>query len=164
VLPQVIQLAESIGPSLSVVRAKPATDILADTIRQRRFLAWLFGAFAVAALTLVGVGILGVVAMSTARRTREIGIRMALGSTRDGVVRLLAAEQMTAVVLGLVVGGLVAAWAVRFVESYLYELTAFDPRVWAAAAGCVLLVAAIGALAPSLRASRVEPAVVLRNE
>jgi predicted permease len=164
VLPQVIQLAEAIGPSLSVVRAKPATDILADTIRQRRFLAWLFGAFAVAALTLVGVGILGVVAMSTARRTREIGIRMALGSTRDGVVRLLAAEQMTAVVLGLVVGGLVAAWAVRFVESYLYELTAFDPRVWAAAAGCVLLVAAIGALAPSLRASRVEPAVVLRNE
>ena len=164
VLPQVIQLAESFGPSLSAVRAKTATAMLADTIRQRRFLAWLFGAFAVSAIVLVGVGILGVVAMATARRTREIGIRMALGSTRDGVVRLLAGEQLRGVVIGLGVGGVVAAWAVRFVEAYLYELTAFDPRVWAAAAGGVLLVAAIGALAPSLRASRVEPAVVLRND
>jgi putative ABC transport system permease protein len=89
---------------------------------------------------------------------------MALGSTRDGVVRLLVGEQLRTVVVGLLAGGLVTAWAVRFVEAYLYELTVFDPRVWGAALLAVVAVSILGAVAPALRASRVNPVVALRED
>ena len=133
-------------------------------MRPRRFQSWLFGSFAIAALVIVGVGILGLIAMATARRTREMGIRLALGATRDGLIGLLLREQLRAVVLGVIVGSLVSAWAVRFVKVYLYEITPYDPRVWTAAVAAIVATAAIGTLIPSLRASRVDPVQALRVE
>jgi ABC-type antimicrobial peptide transport system permease subunit len=138
--------------------------MLADTIRPRRLSAWLFGTYAAAGLVIVTVGLLGMAAASVARRTREIGIRMALGATRDVLVRRLVWDQARPALLGLVAGGVIAGWAVQFVGAYLYNMTAYDLRVWVVA-GTIAAGASIGgALIPSLRASRVDPVKALRTE
>jgi len=144
--------------------AQMLTDALADTIRPRRFSAWLFSAFGVAALLIVGTGILGLAAMTTNRRTREIGVRMALGATRLDVMRQILREQVMAVAIGLVAGGMVAAWLVRFVTSYLYQISVYDTRSWAMAIAALLVVAGLGALLPAARASRIDPVRALRVE
>jgi ABC-type antimicrobial peptide transport system permease subunit len=141
-----------------------AEDLLDETVRGRRLESWLFGAFAVAALVIVGVGMFGLMAMSTAGRTREIGIRVALGAQQRAIVRLLLGEQLPAIVFGLAAGGLVAVWAVRFVKSGLYQLTAYDPRVWTAAVALMLAAAALGAAIPSLMASNTDPVKALHAD
>jgi predicted permease len=145
-----------------IVRVATMDTALAESVRPRRLTAWLFGGFGLSALVIVGVGVLGLVAMTAARRTREIGIRCALGASSNGIVRLLVREQLLSVTIGLVAGALATLWAVRFVESYSYGLTTASPVVWAAAAAVLLLVAATGAIVPALRASRVNPVDALR--
>jgi putative ABC transport system permease protein len=151
-------------PLVTVRRAAPLKDFFRETIALRRFQSWLFGGFAAAALVVMGAGLLGLLAMSAARRTREVGIRCALGATPGSVTTLLVREQMVAVIMGLLVGATAAAWAIGFVESWLYELTPSDPRIWAAAAACLLVMAAIGILIPAVKASRIDPLVALRAE
>ncbi len=149
-------------PKVRVNLAAPLDTLFRDSISLRRFQSWLFGGFAAAALAVAGVGILGLLAMSSARRTKEIGIRCALGATPAGVRRLLVGEQLAAVVTGLVAGGAIAAWAVGFVESYVYQLSVADPRIWMAAAALILVTAGLGALLPAVRASRIDPVRALR--
>jgi predicted permease len=151
-------------PGCRVVRSDMLADKLSESIRPRTFSAWLFSTFAVAALAIAGVGILGLVAMTTNRRTREIGIRMALGATAGRVTRQIVGEHVRSVVLGLAAGGLAAAFIVRFVDSYLYKTTIYDPWSWAAAFAALLLVSAVAAFVPSRRASRVQPVQALRVE
>jgi len=145
-------------------RAVTLSTLFRDSISLRRFQSWLFGGFAAAALAVVGVGILGLLAMSTARRTKEIGIRCALGATPRGVTRLLIREQLASVVAGLLVGGAVAAWAVGLVKGYIYQLSIADPRIWIAAVALILVTAGLGAFLPALRASRIDPIKALRME
>ena len=140
------------------------SSALGWTIRKRRLNAWLFSAFGLAALVIVGTGILGVVAMSASRRTREIGVRMALGATPACIVRQVLREQIATVLAGILCGGLVTTWAVRFLRSYLYKLDVYDLPTWMVAVGLLLLVALIGSLVPSLRASRVDPVRALRAD
>ena len=116
------------------------------------------------ALAIVGVGILGLIAMATARRTREMGIRLALGATRDSLVGVLLLEQLGAVALGVLAGSLVSAWAVRFVKVYLYQIRPYDPRVWTAAVVAIVATAVVGILIPALRTSRVNPVQALKVE
>jgi hypothetical protein len=151
-------------PTVGIRRAGNLIDVFVDTVRARRFRSWLFGGFAAAALVVVGVGILGLLAMSTARRTREIGIRQALGATPGSIARLFVREQMRPVFAGLAIGAIVSAWAVGFVESYLFGLTTTDARVWGAAVTLILVTAGAGALIPSLRASTTDPTMALRAE
>jgi len=139
-------------------------DALFASVKHRALPAWLFGSLGVAALLLSGVGILGLLAMSAAQRTRELGIRVALGATTGRVVRLLVREQLLAVCAGLIAGVLVSLWAVRFAESLLYRVRPYDPAVWLSAAATLLAVALIGTLLPSLRAARVNPVEALRTE
>jgi hypothetical protein len=151
-------------PGAEVTRAAPLDALFTDSVRTRRFKSWLFGSFAVAGLAVVGVGILGLIAMSTAKRTKEIGIRCVLGATNRGVITLIMREQVVAVVAGLIGGALVSAWVATFVKSYLYGVTASDPRVWATATFLIIATAALGALVPAWRASRTDPAQALRVE
>ena len=160
----VLRELETMTPAVTARRAGRLVDIFADTIAVRRFRSWLFGGFAAAALAVVGVGVLGLLAMSTARRTREVGIRQALGATRGSIVRLLVREQMRPALVGLTVGIAISAWAVQFVESYLFGVTATDPRVWGAAILLILMTAGAGALIPSIRASATDPTMALRAE
>lgn len=163
--PALLTLARKPDPeSVRVISAATGTTLLNESIRTRRMNSWIFGGFAAAALAIVGVGILGLMAMSSTKRTREIGIRMALGSTPTGVVRLLLREQMLAVVAGLIAGGFISAWALKFVKAYLFNVTGTDPRIWAGAMGVMLAVAVIGAAIPSIRASRIDPTRALQSE
>jgi putative ABC transport system permease protein len=153
-----------VDPLVRPSRAATLDALFVDSVRPRRFQSWLFGSLAAAGLVVVGVGILGLIAMSTARRTKEIGIRHALGATRGRIVSLLVREQMKPVVAGLLAGGLTAAWAVTFVSSYLYGITVADPRVWMAAVALIVGTAGLGALAPAARASGTDPVRALRVE
>ena len=148
----------------SVERVSTMTEALAETIRARRLNAWLFGVFASAALVIVAVGILGLMAMTTARRTREFGIRYALGGRRPAIIGLLLREQALAVAIGVIAGGLIATWAVEGTKAYLYRFTPADPRLWAIAVATIAVTALVGALIPALRASRVDPIQALRVE
>lgn len=158
------QAIAAVDPLMRTTHAGTLEELFADSVRARRFQAWLFGSFAMAALAMVGVGVLGLIAMATARRTREMGIRLALGSTRGNLVGLLVHEQLRGVVVGVSVGSLVSMWAVRFVQVYLYQITPYDPRVWTAAVVAIVSTAVIGTLIPSLRASRVDPVQALRTD
>jgi ABC-type antimicrobial peptide transport system permease subunit len=89
---------------------------------------------------------------------------MTCGATRGGIARLILREQLVPVVAGLTAGALVAAWATRFVDSYLYQLTGSDIRVWAAATVLILITAGSGTLVPALRASRINPTEALKTE
>jgi predicted permease len=149
---------------MRVTAAATADDLLRDTVRLRRFQAWLFGSFAAAALVIVAAGLLGLIAMGVARRTREVGIRVALGSTRTGIVRLLMREQLLAVVLGLAAGAVASIWTVRLVKEHVYENAVYDARLWAVAIVTMAIVATIGVLVPARRASTVDPVRSLRVE
>jgi putative ABC transport system permease protein len=93
-----------------------------------------------------------------------MGIRIALGSTSERLLRLLVREQLASVIFGVIAGSLIAAWAVRFVRGYLYEITPYDPRVWFAAIAVIVLTTVIGTLIPAWRASRTDPVDALRVE
>ena len=162
VLPQV--QAALAGRGLFFEQVATHEDALFASVRHRALPAWLFGSLGLAALVIVGAGVLGLLAMTAAQRTREIGIRIALGATRERVVGMLVREQLVAVAIGLSVGALVSAWAVRLLESQLYGVSAYDPRVWTFAALVMLGVACAGTLMPSLRASRTDPVRALRSE
>jgi ABC-type antimicrobial peptide transport system permease subunit len=164
VLRGLIEAIQRDGPAASIRRAQDVETALAYTIQRRRFQASLFGLMAAAGLLVAAAGILGVTAASTARRTREMGIRLALGSTRDGLIRLLLREQLWPVMLGMAAGGVVAAWVVRYARTSLYELSAYDPSVWVAAIVTVLIVAVIGTLVPASRVVRIDPVQALRAE
>jgi putative ABC transport system permease protein len=164
VMPALLETIRRFDPTASIRRAQSVSLALAESIRQRRFHAWLFGGLGVASLLVAAAGILGLVAMTTARRTREMGVRLALGATPDGLRRLLLREQLGPVAAGVVAGGAAAAWAVRFIGSFLYELSAYDVRVWAIAAGVVLVAAAAGTLVPASRLGRIDPVAALRAD
>ena len=149
-------------PRVRVVRAESLSEALGISVQSRRFHRWLFVSFGAAALVITGTGVLGLVAMATSRRTREIGVRIPLGATPPGVVRLMIQEQLTAVVVGLAVGGLIASWSVRFMESYVYKLSIYDLRPWAVAITALVTVTAVGVLVPALRASHTDPIRALR--
>jgi predicted permease len=166
--------AGSLGPVVSGIiqhcpkcwlrSAQMMNSALAMSIRPRQFSAWLFSTFGIAALVIVGAGILGLVAMATNQRTREIGIRMALGATPAGVVRQIVLEQLTPIGIGLVCGAVAAAWATQFVKAYLYKTPVYDPWSWTAAVVVLIVIAVAGALIPSRRASRIDPVRALRTD
>jgi len=151
-------------PPIGVVRTLTLREALGNSIRARTFRAWLFGAFAAASLVIAGVGILGLTAMSTARRTRELGVRRALGANRRTLVLMLLREQSVAVVTGLAFGGLAGAWAVGYLASLAYRFSVYDARIWSAAMATVLATAVLGTLLPAVRASHADPADALRQE
>ena len=164
VIPEVLRALEAPDLKVKARRAAMLDDLFVDSVRPRRFQAWLFGSFAAAGLAIVGVGILGLLAMATARRVKEVGIRHALGAAPIGIVGMLLREQLVPVVVGLAAGAAISAWAVALVEKYVYQITTHDARVWAAAAALIITTAAIGALVPAVRASRTNPVQALRLE
>jgi predicted permease len=157
-------LASLPGRGFRIEQASTHEAALFASVKHRVLPAWLFGTLGFGALLLTGVGVLGLLAMSAAQRTREVGIRIAIGATPSRVVREFLREQMGAVLVGLAAGMLVSAVAARFIEAHLYRISPFDPLVWAIGAVTVLGVAAAGAWIPSTRASRVDPVQALRAE
>jgi predicted permease len=147
-----------------VRRAQALTATLADSIRSRTFQTLLFGVFGAAAVVIAGVGVLGLTAMLASRRTREVGVRMALGARPAEIARLLVRQHLGGAWAGLVIGALLGAWLARAVGTSLYKTGGFDPLAWFAAFVVVTAATALGALLPAMRASRIDPVRALRVE
>jgi ABC-type antimicrobial peptide transport system permease subunit len=137
---------------------------IATTINQPRFEAEVVGFFAAAALFLAGVGIFGVVAHSTAQRTREIGIRIALGADPGRVIRHVMFTGLRPVLAGIAIGIGATLAAGRLLESVLFHVKPADPATFAIAVGVLGLTAVAACLAPARRAARIDPAAALGSE
>ena len=131
--------------------------IIARSVEERRFYAVIFGLFAALALMLAAIGVYGVMAYGVAQRTREIGIRMALGAATSDVLRLVLRESAPATLIGIVTGLLGALALTRFLRGMLFGLTPLDASTFAGVVLLLSMVATLAALIPARRATRVDP-------
>ena len=163
-VPAVRQMVHEASPNVPVAEVKTQAAQIDQTINEERTFAQLCSGFAALALGIACVGLYGTMAYTVARRTGEIGIRMALGAMRGRIVSMVLREVFAVTLVGAAVG-LGTAWAAtRFVESHLFGVKQHDPAVLVAAV--LVLIAAAGAagFAPAWRAARVDPLVALRHE
>jgi predicted permease len=153
-----------LAPEAPVVEAATMQELVQSSIGRERMVALLAGFFAVLTLVLSAIGMYGLLNYSVLQRTREIGVRMALGASRRGVVRLVVREALWMVVPGLVLGG-VGAWiATRFVQSMLFGVKPLDPWLLATSVAVLLGTAMVACLLPARRAAAVHPMDALRTE
>jgi predicted permease len=150
--------------NVPLLSARTLDESIADQFSRERMIAWLCGCFGALALLLASVGLYGVLAYAVTRRTREVGIRMALGARRGDVVGMIVRESLAAVIAGTAIGLAVAFALTRFVEGMLFGVAARDPLSYLLAAGVMLAVALAAAVLPARRASLIEPTTALRYE
>lgn len=143
---------------------KTMDQIVEDSIARRRTFAWLLGVMAVAALILAMMGIYGVVSNLVSQRTREIGIRMALGANRGDIVREVLRQGTGLVSVGVVSGIIASIALTRFMKSLLFGVSSADPVTFAGILLILMIVALLACLIPARRASRVDPIIALRHE
>jgi putative ABC transport system permease protein len=152
----------AIDPELPLADVKTMEEVVDATISRPRVIAVLLTAFAVIALLLAGVGVYGVMAYSVSERTHEIGVRMALGATRESVMSLVVGQAVRLVLTGIGVGLLGAVALTRVLASLLYETDARDPWTLGAVALVLVSVALAAAVIPALRGTRIAPTQALR--
>ena len=162
--PTLRQIVWAMDRDLPLETAQTMDEILGDTIADSRFNTALLSLFAVVALLLAAIGIYGVLSFTVAQRTAEIGIRMALGSQRSSVLRLVVGRGMVLALTGVVIGGIGAVFATRALERLVFGVSTTDPAIFGIVAVILSAVAATAATVPALRASRVDPLVALRSE
>jgi putative ABC transport system permease protein len=154
----------ALEPDIPISGIKTMDEYVSSSVASSRFNTILLGCFAILALALAAVGIFGVISYSVAQRTKELGIRRALGADSASVTRLVLSEGITLAGIGLVLG-LAGAFAVtRLLESLLFGITATDPISFCAVAAILIAVALLASYIPARRASKVDPMVVLRYE
>ena len=154
----------ALDPTLPMADVRSLEGLVSDSISQPRFYMVLLGVFAAIALLLAAIGVAGMMSFAVAQRTREIGIRIALGANRGGVVRLVLREAMRLAIVGVVLGGLVAAALSRAMASLLFGIGVRDPATFAVAAVVLASVAFAATLLPARRAASVDPATALRAD
>jgi predicted permease len=165
----------ALAPAMHDVFRQTAPDFALDNFQtmqeivdgnnfSQRLGLYVTGAFAGMAVLMVIAGLYGVLAQLVSYRRREIGVRLALGSTRERILRLFLKQGLVLVVAGLVLGVVCALWAGRLVKSFLYEVQPLDGWTYASVVGILLLVGILAALIPARRAAAVEPIEALRDE
>jgi predicted permease len=154
----------AIDPDQPFVDVMPMEMVITRSVADRRATMYLLAAFAAFALVLAAVGLYSVLAYSVRRRVREIGIRMALGADRRGVVRMVIADALRPTIVGLVVGVLAAVAIRRVVESLLFGVSPSDPVTFAAVSALLVVVALCASALPAYSATRVDPMLALRDE
>jgi predicted permease len=145
------------------VTFRPLADYVNASLVQERIVAMLAGFFGGLALLLAGLGLFGLTSYTVERRRPEIGIRMALGAAPSGVIGLVVSGTAGLVAIGILVGGALSLWASRFVGTLLYQIEPRDPVTLISAGAMLAAIAAIAAALPAYRASRIDPATVLRE-
>ena len=154
----------SVASDVPVYEVAPLSDLVAKSAGPRRFMMVLLELFGAVALLMTAIGVYGVIAYSVAERTREIGIRAALGATSRDIVRLVVGGGMAVVGGGLAAGVAAAVAVTRYLEGSLFNVSATDPSTFAGVALLLLAVALLAQSVPVVRAIRVAPTVALRAE
>jgi predicted permease len=149
---------------IAVFTPQPLSDLVDQQLAASRFLTWLTGVFAATALTLAIIGIYGLLAYWVGQRTREIGVRAALGANRSQLMGLVVGQGLLLAAIGVAAGGAAAALLGRFVETQLYSVQPLDIASFAATAGVMIATAFIASVVPALRALRIDPINALRGE
>jgi putative ABC transport system permease protein len=154
----------AIDKDLPLTHVRTYDELVSQSVAERRFQTLLLGLFASLALILAMVGIYGVISYSVSQRTPEIGVRMALGATRSGILRMVVGRAMVLIVVGIAVGGAGAFALSRYLKSLLFEVKPGDPWTYAGIAILLATVALAASLVPARRATRVDPMIALRYE
>jgi predicted permease len=157
-------LAKRMAPGVPAPVMTSMMTTVDDSLSAERMMALLSVFFAGCALLVTAIGLYGTLAYATARRTSEIGIRMALGARRGLVVRMILRQVLVLAAVGLAIGLPVALGTSKLVASFLYGMKANDARAMAGAVGILLVAATLAGYAPARRASRIDPTVALRHE
>lgn len=158
------QAVWSVDRNLAISRVLPAPELLHASAARRAFALRIFTAFAVVALLLAGAGIFGVLSGAVAERTREIGVRTALGATRGNVLGLVIGQGMRIAGLGVVLGIALALGAARLLRGLLFGVSSDDPVTLVAVSGILALVALAACAVPAFRAARTDPVRTLRAD
>jgi ABC-type antimicrobial peptide transport system permease subunit len=162
-VPTLRDVVRAAAPTASLVESVMTMKArIAGHLANPRISAALLGAFAVSALLIAGVGLFGVLSYVVVQRTREVGVRMALGARPRDVVALVVRQSMVIVAAGLALGIGASYWASRLVAAFLYGVTPHDPLSYAAVPCVLFAVAAVATVVPARRAARLDPAKVLR--
>jgi putative ABC transport system permease protein len=162
-LPSIRQIVQRADPEQPIANVRLLEDIVGDQIAPRAAQARVLGGFAGVAMLLAAIGLYGLLAFAISTRTREIGLRMALGATPGSIVQLVVRRGLILGALGIAIGGAAAYGAGRWMESLLAGISPHDPAIFSGAVGLTLAVALIGTLLPAIRASRVSPLEATRE-
>lgn len=156
--------AKNIDPDLGIDRIAPMNEVLHESVAEPRFRTLLITAFAAIALVLAAVGIFGLMSFAVVQRTREIGIRIALGARAGQVIASVVREGLLLAVFGLAAGIAGSFMTTRLLERFLFDVRGSDPSTYAAVAILLVSVALVATYIPSRRAARVDPITALRAE
>jgi putative ABC transport system permease protein len=163
-VPSIKQAVWSVNPTLPVTRITTMVDLVAQSEARRTFALAVFAAFGLAALLLAGVGVYGVIEERVTERTREIGLRAALGATPKRIAALVVGQGLALTIIGVVIGVGVAASSTRAIASLLFGIEPFDLVTYAGVVVLLLGIAFIACYAPAFRAARIDPAITLRAD
>ena len=153
-----------LDPNVPLLRTRHLAEYVNAGLERERLIAYLASFFGLLALALASIGLYGVIAYAVTERTKEVGIRMALGAQRDDVIRMIVRESLAPVLLGMIIGLVAALALTRLASSLLYGVAPHDPVSMVSAAVAMLVVSLLAAAIPARRASRVEPMTALRYE
>ena len=164
VVPELRKAIVSVDPQLPIAQVKTIDDLRGERLASQRFMVGLVAGLGVIALVLAAVGIHGLIASSVNERTRELGIRLALGATAGQAVRAVVVPGLVLAAVGVVIGAAAATAVSRLLQSFIWGVTPSDPTTFAAVIGSLLTIAFIASLVPALRVLRLDPAATLRAE
>jgi putative ABC transport system permease protein len=162
VMKPVRESVRRMDPQLPLFNVRPMSEWISTSAAQPRFSATLLGVFACVALLVAAVGTYGVLSYSVSQRTKELGLRMALGADRGGVLALVLREGLTVGVVGLAAGVTVAAALAQLLSSLVFGVSVHDPASYLAVSGLLLVIASLACAVPAIRASHVDPMRALR--
>ena len=164
VLPQVKSVVLGVLPDVPLRNVRSMEEVISRRVAQRKLNMLLLGLFGLLGLVISAVGIYGVLAYVVSQRTREIGVRMALGATRGRVVRMVLANACMLVLAGLVIGGIGAWYLSATAQTFLFRLDSNDPRAFVAAIASLAVAGLVASAIPARRAASVDPMEALRAE
>jgi putative ABC transport system permease protein len=163
-VPAVRESIRGIDPSIGIDAIVPMSELEASSRSQQRFYAIMLGAFAAISALLAAIGVYGVLAYAVAQRTREIGVRLDLGARAGQVLALIMQRGLVLTAAGLLLGVAAAAASARSIEAMLFGITPLDLPTFSAVAIAFFIVAALASYVPARHATKVDPAVTLRED